>query len=61
MVILQHEMTMAKSASKIKLRGSGSIGSPAAETDHAYLKECFVNLPLIVSVVRFFRTCERVN
>ena len=36
---------MAKKASKIKLKSGANIGSPAAETDHTYLKDCFVDLP----------------
>ena len=37
---------MAKK-SAIKLRPGANIGAPAAEDDHAYLRDCFVDLPLV--------------
>jgi hypothetical protein len=33
--------------STITLRAGESVGAPAAEQDHAYLQECFVQLPII--------------
>jgi hypothetical protein len=38
---------MAKKQSKVVLRAGESIGSPAAEHDHEYLRSCFVNLPVL--------------
>lgn len=40
---------MAKK-SKIRLRAGSTIGAPAAEEDAEYLRECFVDLPLIAAV-----------
>src|SRR5262245_16110637 len=38
---------MAKKHSKVTVRPGESIGSPAAEHDHEYLSQCFVNLPVV--------------
>ena len=31
----------------VTLRAGESIGAPAAEQDHAYLKDCFIELPIL--------------
>ena len=40
-------MAKKKNNSIVTLRAGESVGAPAAEQDHAYLRDCFVELPII--------------